>query len=75
MRRIKACRMSIDTKKPATNNTGNTTNDANTNIVRTLTSCPASSEPVARAIPTGTARKVRLATTLMTAVIAEQIRK
>ena len=38
-------------------------------------SSPASSEPAATAIPTGTARKVRLATTLMTAVIAEQIRK
>ena len=67
--------MSIDANKPATNNRGNATNAVNTNIVRTLTNRPASNEPVARAIPTGTARKVRLATTLMTAVIAEQIRK
>jgi hypothetical protein len=34
-----------------------------------------SHEPVARAIPTGTARRARLATVLMRAVIAEQIRK
>ena len=38
-------------------------------------SSPAPIEPVATAIPTGTARKVRLATVLITAVIAEQIRK
>src|SRR5215204_4364353 len=75
MRRIKACRMSTDAKKPAANNTGNATNDANMNIVRTRMSRPASSEPVARAIPTGPARKVRLATTSMTVVIDEQIRK
>jgi len=75
MRRIKACRMSTDAKKPATNNMGNATNDANTNIVRTRMSRPVSSEPVARVIPTGPARKVRLATTLMTVVIDEQIRK
>ena len=36
---------------------------------------PCVQEPVATPIPTGTARKVRLATTLVTAVIAEQIRK
>ena len=67
--------MSTDAKKPATNNAGKTTNDASTNIVRTRMSSPASKEPVATPIPTGTARKVRLATTLVTAVIAEQIRK
>jgi hypothetical protein len=67
--------MSTDAKKPAANNTGNATNDANTNIVRTRMSRPASSEPVAKAIPTGPARKVRLATTSMTVVIDEQIRK
>jgi hypothetical protein len=75
MRRTKACRTSTDAKKPAMNNAGKTTNDASTNIVRTRMSRPASNEPVATAIPTGTARKVRLATTLITAVIAEQIRK
>src|SRR5215212_6418078 len=69
MRRIKACRMSTDAKKPATNNMGNATNDANTNIVRTRMSRPVSSEPVAKAIPTGPARKMRLETTLMTVVI------
>jgi hypothetical protein len=35
----------------------------------------ASKEPVATAIPTGTAKKVKLATTLITAVIDEQIRR
>jgi hypothetical protein len=75
MRRIKACRMNTDAKKPATNNAGKTTNDANTNIVRTRMSSPASKEPVATAIPTGTAKKVKLPTTLITAVIDEQIRK
>jgi hypothetical protein len=63
-----------DAKKPATNNTGST-KDANTNIARALTSSRASSEPVARTIAAGTARKASVASVLMTAVIAEQIRK
>src|SRR5215211_8296963 len=75
MRRIKACRTSTDAKKPVTNDTGNTTNDASTNIARTRMSRPASSEPVATAIPAGTVKKVRIEAVLMTAVIAEQIRK
>ena len=67
--------MGTDTKKPKTNNTGNTTIEANTNIARTRASTSGSSEPVARAIPPGTARKARLASALMSAVVAEQIRK
>jgi len=63
-----------DAKKLATNNTGST-KDANTNIARALTSSRASSEPVARTIAAGTARKASVASVLMTAVIAEQIRK
>src|SRR5215218_10897791 len=62
-------------KKPATNTTGNTVNEANSTTARILRSSPASDEPLARAIPTGTAKKVRIAATLMTAVIAEQTRK
>jgi hypothetical protein len=39
------------------------------------TSIPAAIEPVASAIPAVTVRKARVATVLMTAVVAEQIRK
>jgi hypothetical protein len=67
--------MRTDAKERATNNAGKTTNDAKTNIVRTRMSRPSFKEPVATAIPTGTAKKTRLAATLMTAVIDEQIRK
>jgi hypothetical protein len=45
------------------------------NTARMRKSGPASSEPVARSIPAGTARKARVATVLMSAVIVEEIRK
>jgi hypothetical protein len=72
---MRACWIGTETKKPTTNNTGTTTSDAGTNIAIRRRRCPASITPVARAMPAGTAKKARVATVLMSAVVAEQTRK
>jgi hypothetical protein len=74
-RRIKACWIGTETKKPTTNNIVPATSEASTNIAVRRRRSPASIEPVARAMPAGTAKKARMATVLMSAVVAEQIRK